>query len=556
MDKRAQPYTPEEAKKWILESGERWDPKTSLEAARKFYQVWNKKKGRGASRTLLPNEPLKCTIWRDRAMDYERLIQDLIHEALPSYAAALNEVYDELKEIAKTDSSVARKLRIVDKILYGDIVGVKRYPLADWLDVEHKYEEEKLFYEPKQKKMQPAAKIIPKYYFEILESVPGLQQKFIELIAKDLYTNYKAGAGGYWAGQTTTGEPRRLLTFYLMEDPYPYFRTNPVRPDGTPYTKETKPEVCADWGGKTSVENPAPIGKATSKKVTIPYTTYTFPTCEVIVKNDENPSYDFAKLSHEEIDDPKLQKERVADIVDRTRQASLFDPGFHIGKNVFQNPETHYENRGIKLTHLPYVNIHPSDRDLTKLPEGGLFRVPPQGLPAEKPTFKKTMPSGKFRLPPEQATLSHGLLEVFGQEGELEEGGIWIDDQGRAYDTVDELLATYEAEREELLDQQLPEMLKGAIIEDLEGEALPEVADETSVYEVEEEEPVEDKIQQMDVEDWEVQEEEQTLPLAAKKIERLVQVANELDNKGLTKQANIVDGIIKDLFEQMTRHDS
>ena len=553
MDKHAQPYSPEEAKKWVVEGPERWDPKEGFESARRFFQVWNKKRGtKRASKRILADEPLRCTIWRDRAMDYEKLLQDLIAEALPAYGKALEQVLPELERAAESNPELKRKIAVIQDIISGQTG--KRLK-EDW-----EHERYKLEQEPKEKKIQPATKLVAQYYYKALEAVPALQKKFVELVAKDIYTNFEAGAGGYWAGYTTQKEARRLLTFFLMQDPYPYFRSEPLRPNGEKYTKETVGELCSDWGGgKSSEENPAP-GRALSKKVATPFTTYKCPNGGAVVKNSENSGYNFAALTGPEAGDPKLQGEKLAEILAKTRTAALFDPTFALAKNVFKSPDTNYKDKGITLNRLVSARIDESDRDVTELQDGGLFWVPKGGLP--KPMkgpdeSVKVQPSGKFQLPPKEQNLADGLKQVFGQEASSEESGTWIDDQGKAYASMEQLLAAYDKEREEAAEQILPKSIAEAVRDDLEGAIIPEAP----MYDIEEEEsetrPVEEDEEEKIIYPWDQQEEEEeelvALPLAAQKIQQLIRLANTLDSKGLSEQANVVDEVIRGLVDKMTR---
>lgn len=554
MDKQAQQFTPEEAKKWIVQGPQRFSPQGSFDAARRFFQVWNKKKGRGASKDVIADEPLRCTIWRDRAMNYEKLLQDLLTDAIPAYASALQQVYPELQKAAETNPELERRLKIVERI-----TGT-REPLVPEMKGEWEHETQKLELEPAGKTIQPATKIVSKYFYKTLEAVPALQQKFVELAAKEIYTNYEAGAGGYWAGQTTKKEPRKLLTFFLMSDPYPYLRSEPLRPDGSTYTKETKEELCNDWGGKTSEENPAP-GKSMGKKVSTPFASYKCPNGSVIVRNAENPDYDFAVLTGPEARDPKLQKEKVSELLSKTRTAALFDPTFFLGKNVFQSPLTGISDKGVSLYGLANAKIDESDRDLTKLPDAGLFWVPKRGLPkslSAAPEEKiNVTPGGKFQLPPKQQTLTSGLIEVFGQS--TEDGGIWVDDEGKMYDTMQELLSVYDEKNKLAIETVLPNAIEAMIRDDLEGAVLPDapmydVEEEPEAEEVEEvEEPEAEILYPWQETEDEEEEELAALPLAAQKIERLIRLANTLDSKGHCEEANVVDEVIKGLVEQMTR---
>ena len=545
----------QEAMKW-LKPEEHWEPEYREKASRRFFQVWNSQKGTRSDSFIKANAPLRCTVWRSSVRKFDEILNDLIlrdkEGLIDTFTRGLEEVYPQLESQAKTNPQLQEQLYAVDALL-----GKGRY--------EHEGIKTKLLHlqeietqkEAPSKKRSPAESVVRAFYDE-LNAFPALQKKYLEAVTDLKYIDVEGklgrGVSGYHTGTSSIGgamRPNKLLTFFLMKDPFPYIASKP---------KGTVEEITKQFPNGNQIESPME-GTPGTKKVFSPISTFPLPGgAKLYVQNQKNPDYDFVTINPHEALKQADAKRKIQQKVIELQKQSMFENTF-LANNVLQNSQG-FEDKGlvpgISILHLgresDNFDISDDERDLTKLDKGRLFWIPESGLPqtAEKPVATPTTPEGKntftwkgkeAQIPPSKNLFSHSIASVLAQSVELED--MWFDDKGEEYDSMEQIEEKYQQDAIEEGKSHMKEMI-GSILESILSQgakAAPAPVPEVEPVEVPEEEEAE--IVQMPQEE-EVLEEE--LSLAAKQVSRLVRIANLLDNKGFSQEADLIDNIVRDII--------
>lgn len=549
-------------------------------ASRRFFQAFTQTRGKGVNPKITSGDPVKISVWRARIMDWDVLVRDIMEEILPFYTKALEAVYPSLQEKAAQDPALAKRLTKLDIFL-----GKGRYEHEGVKDkLEHRYQEET---QKELKRNTSPTKNVVKTFYASLADFPGLQEDYLKRVIKDVYTQYDSSVGskGFYTGTSRVGgedRANKLLTFFLMEDPYPFLVSNPVTAEGEPYTPD---KLIEDFPEGTSQEE-ALQGQATNKKTFQQFRKLKIGGVEWYVQNERNPEYNFVSYDRNDVL-PRNMAQTKRDLADKVmdlKEQAMVTPNFYLSSNVTSTPDLQGQP-GVRLQDLgregegEEANIPGStgskgwqegveERDVTQSPTGGLFYIPEGGLPQPKEEaparetkrregprkFKLSETEGFFKAPTaniKSSIADEALLTVLAQEGADD---VWIDDKGNTYDSIDQLLERYERDAIAQIDDVLPTLLAEAIQADLAGgqpipdEVAPEQPDiEVQDDDIEDSEP--DNITQLPVQ----QEEEQELAPAAAQIKRLVALASELDEQGLTEQANQIDLIVQNVLDNLSQ---
>lgn len=606
MTKFAQQHGAEDAWRWVETQQTKFDPNLWRDMSYRFFQTWNGTDERGVVTDLAPEVPIRCTVWHMRTMFHNRLFTELVKQFLPSAMRAFKEILPSLIEKAKEDPQLRSRLESVKEFLGEgerypqDIAEKAKYKVKEkvlekrvrerqWREEQQAWETHRELGDPGPKPKRPPQRetgaVGVKTIWNNLRAFPELQKEFIQFVSQDAYTNFqKESAGqilrGFYQGARKSGGqyyPRRLLTFFLMQDPYPYIESIIVKPDGSRYegaAKEKLQALVEDYAGKTSEENPArAAAKEGGKKTFKEWERKKSPGGLVVYQNAPNPDYDFVRLNVDQLNNPEQIKKHVRDLVQKLKTQAMFTSPFYLAKNVAdkaQGLKDQNENpvAGIELYMLGQeergIVIPPEQRDFTKLKDGGLFHIPEGGLPRpiESPEEKREKRKrgrprkdrlvdehGRLIIPPPTASLIDGLREVFGQEiVDESEAGFWIDDQGEVFDTMDQLLDNRELELTKQLIEELPNMMP-QLITDYFNDLPSEGAVEQPTYEEPEyeQEPAYEFYRH--TQEPQYQEEEQPLPMAARHVMRLVRVAQSLDNKGFINEAIFIDDLVSEIID-------
>lgn len=567
MRRVAQEGTRPEAWDW-LEPDSTWEPEAREQASRRFFQVWNGVQGEQmnpekprATATLRANVPLRCTVWRGRVRRYRAILTDLILKdqdgLLAIYEKGFDEIYPDLQAMAQSgDSAAAETLKKIDTLLgRGSYKGEGVRPR-----LETTVEEQVGKIKGRNIAEQRAA--VDQFYNELVHW-PILQKKYLNKVVEDVWTDYSK-RGGYDTGTSMAGgemRTNRLFTFYLMKDPYPYLVSIPTAAPET-VTESNTPD--------SPLEGQAYKGASGSVTPTFDATSYFEPTegLQIYVQNVPNPDYDFMKITPKEVGTQKATTEKIRERVTELQRQSMFG-NVYLSANVFEESPAFEGLQGVSLLALGRegtYDISDHERDVTKLHNGGLFRVPEGGLPEEKQYYPKllskekgeqrkqkpsTKPSGGYEFRTSSRNLfAESLLETFGQEAAMPE--LWFDDQGNQYSSMDELMAAYDKQAWEEFQPQAQEAIREIIESDLGRAAAPGnivQMPQAPTEEVQEVQPLEDYYHQEE----EVPDSEEQLPIAARHVIRLVRVAKQLDAKGFYKEADKIDDVTRSIVIHLTQ---
>jgi len=538
--------------------GKEWDPKIREGAARHFFQVWNTLRGKGVDSYIQANEPLRCSVWRYRVLNFDRILQDLMKEEglIPYYTRAFETIYPELESRAQSDPALARRLQELDTIMGK---GHSEFaPLTKRLTETQERTETKIQEQTYERNISSAEDVIHLFY-KALDRFPALQEKYLNMIVDDAYTDFerKVGANvlktGFYAGSVKVrgeSKPNKMLTFYLMQDPFPYLESVPVKATGERY--KNVDEILADYPQGAPAESPIkgeplPGGSKTVQQFFV----LKSPKGTFYVQNAQNPKYDFTTFDSMQVRKQEGVKTQVRKMVQDLQKQALFGKVF-LGKNVLQeSPGFEDKERmpGISLLdvgEMPGREITEEERDLTQMQDGGLFWVPQKGLPNP---LKKKEPEekGPYRLkgnllPPSKQLFAQALTEVFGQAT----SDVWVDEQGGTFDTMDELLQAATMRDWEEAKPHLRNLVKGYVHHDL---MRPASVPQQVRKPVPSKKILTPTFQEEEMEETEVPEEE--MALAAKTITRLVKIANALDQRGLHKEADLVDNIVQEFLKDI-----
>jgi len=575
----------ERAKEWVTQTPEKAKQEGFYEqeqkaASKMFFQAWTTARGKGRSANIMYDEPLKITVWRSRSVDHTAFISQIMENMLPYYVAALRAVYPELQQQALGNSKSARDLKqrltLVDRL-----IGEGSYEHESLqIGVEKAWEEkERILQEKKDqggstKRLNSERDAIEAFYSGI-SSFPGLQQNFLEHIVEQAYTDFSKAHTG-----TTGRYPNALLTFYMMDNPYPYLVSSPAE-------CKTQAELEEKYPDGTTEENPAPGVALADKRPT--FEAFRNLADKWFVQNVPNPDYKPIQYGTSQFPiGPKGEESLKNDVADRVSdlmEKAMFTPNFYIAKQV--TSADFGDQPGIRLQDLgkekkgiviPGSALKPSEstwipnveeRDITSSPSGGLFTGEPPERKEKIVEEVKKKPSGKFTLPkgypkisskesliktpkqqirPSADIFSRALIETFAQTAG---GDLWIDDGGKIYDSMEQLLQQDQS-GEEMDEVAFRAAIKEAVVQDL-GSGLaapqPEAPEVQPTFDIVEEEDFEEE----NVIQLPQEQEDEVLAPAASKIKRLVALAEQLDKQGLTKQADRVDQQIQNLLDKMSK---
>jgi hypothetical protein len=563
MRKRAQEGSQSEAWDW-LKPDTSWEPESREQASRRFFQVWNGIQGRSMDQPRLrtvpqirANVPLRCSVWRGRVRNFRGILADLILKQseglLASFERGFEEIYDDLVAMASGDTAAQQMVERLDYFL-----GKGAYS-GESLRQRLQMTVEEAAGRIKERNIAEQRAAIDKFW-NALQPWPSLQKKYLDRVVEDAWTDFEK-RGGYDTGTSIAGgemRTNRLLTFYLMKDPFPYITAVPII---------SPKEITESNTPETALEGKALKG---AKKTTREFTVYApGEGITVYVKNIPNPDYDFIRITPREVGTQQATVEKIREKVIDVQRQSMFGKAY-LAANVLEDSPAFEGLPGISLLELgreSTYDIADHERDVTKLKNGGLFRIPEGGLPKEKEYYPKllseekkqqkagpkTEPSGeKFQFKSRASLFSHSLQEVFAQEVVMPD--LWFDDEGNNYSSAEEIIEIYAKDAWDAFWPKAKDMLRSIIEQDL-GEITPTPGQVVQMpapvpEEVHEIQPVEDYYT---LEQEEVPASEEQLPVAARHVIRLVRVAKLLDAKGFYKEADKVDDITRDIIAQLTQ---
>lgn len=558
MRKKAQEGTRPEAWDW-LEEDDTWNPEVREQASRRFFQVWNAIQGTDMENptprtapNLQAKAPLRCTVWRGRVRDFRKILFDLILKQpeglLAAYERGFEEIYDDLVAQAQNKDYAAQSaLEKIDAFLGRGTYrgeGARRHIQTT---------EQESAGKERGRNIASQRAAVEEFWGKI-QHWPALQKKYLDRVVEDVWTDFSK-RGGYDTGVSKAGgelRTNRLLTFYLMKDPFPYLTSVPtIKPNEI--TESNTPETAFE--GKALKGAPKTIQE---------YTVYKPGGLTVYVKNELNPNYDFIRPTAAEIGAGKATVNKIREKVIELQRQSMLGSAY-LAANVLEDSPAFEGLPGISLLALGRegtMDLSDHERDVTKLRNGGLFRVPEGGLPEEKKYYPRLLSKKKQRpkAAPAQKSedsweyksrgmFSQSLIEVFGQQASMPD--LWFDDHGNNYDSMEDLTAAYAKEAWDAFWPNAKKYIREIVLQDLgPGMATPMPSNivqmPTSVPEVQE-------VQ----EDFQKQEEEpaseEQLPVAARHVIRLVRVAEQLDVQGFHKEADKVDDIIRGIISQLTQ---
>jgi len=547
--------------KWV-EDVESWESEKREKASRRFFQVWNI--ARGTKKTdsrIKPDVPLRCTVWRSSVRKFDEILQDLIlrdkEGLMDTFIRGLEQIYPELEAQAKTNPQLQQKLLDVDAFL-----GKGRYE-HEGLKTKLLHKQEVELEKTRERKGSPSETVIHDFY-EGLKPFPNLQKKYLEAVTDikfiDIEGKLGRGTGGHHTGTTSiqgVQRPNKLLTFFLMKDPYPYLRAA--------VTNEIIAELAKKFPNGNQPEDPVKDVPAGTKKTYADVAGYTPPGgAKIYVQNPKNPNYDFVTVNSQEAMKQDETKKKIQEKVTELQKESMFNNAY-LANNVLQNSPAFADkkqNPGIGVMHLgseQSYDINDEERDMTKLDKGGLFWIPEKGLPKEevvkeklpkeKPTFvwKET----EAQLPPSRNLFSRSIEVVLGQLVDMQD--MWFDDEGNEYDSMEQVEAKYQQdainEGTANLKEKVKDILKGILSQGPKLAPAPApVLEKPEVEPVEVPEEKEEELADIIQMPQEEEEKELELSLAAKHVIRLVRIANLLDKKGFSQEADLIDNIVRDII--------
>ena len=546
-----------------LQPEEHWEAETREKASRRFFQIWNGIRGGGAhQRTesfIKPNAPLRCSVWRASVRKFDEILADLILQdkegLLDTFIQGFEQIYPQIEAQSQSNPALKAALFELDALL-----GKGRYEQEGLkVDIFRMKEQEEAQEQTRQetpgaRKKSPAEEVVRTFYTR-LKAFPALQKKYLEAVVDTKFIDVEGklgkGIAGYHTGTSYAGgkqRPNKLLTFFMMKDPYPYLVSKPTK---------TPAEIMNEFPNGNQPESPMEGVAVPGQKIFNAIQEYGLPgDATLYVQNQKNPDYDFITIdAHEAAKQADTRRKLQQKAIELQKQ-SMFE-NVYLAKNVLQNSPGFEDKKvvpGISILALGResggFDISDEERDLTQLQDGGLFWVPEKGLPkAEQPRSSvqpKFIWKGKEATIPPSKNLFAQSMEIIAQAVGIDD--IWIDDKGNDYNSMEELLSKYE---EQEMQEGLPRA-KEAIRDILDKElsrgakALMPVPAPAPVPETEEvEQPVEEEVLQMP----EYQEEPE-MSLAAKRVIRLVRIANLLDNKGFSQEADLIDNIVRDIISK------
>lgn len=563
-------YTEEEQQRgWqLFEEREDWESEPPEQAARRYFQLWTSTKGLGANPFIRANTPIRCTVWRYRKLRFETILFDYLLKdsegLVGSYTRAFSAIYDELSRQAETDSELEKRLEQVDALL-----GRGEYEEESLEKLIRQQYEEAAGLESERD--VSAAEDAVKLFYGALEAYPQLQKEFLSEIVDDTYTRFSdivKRTGGWHTGTSSAGGETRsnkLLTFFFMEDPYPYLETIPVKRDGTPYTSPE--ELFADYPEGNTEETALP-GQALEggEKTFDQYMVLLTPDNDpLFIRNELNPDYQHVTISVKEAQKQSDARAKLRAKVNDLQKMAIFED-IYLAKNVLSENAMGFEDReevpGISLLHLgregeEQFDIPEAERDVTGLEDGGLFRVPDEskGVPKHIPWPERGKEKKKFTLKkkeswmaPSKDLFAQSLQERFAQEASMP--ALWIDDQGKVYDSQQELEAAYAAEDVLPSEEEIKAQIEQYVVQQLTIGAPAVAPTRPSPYQPVT--PTAPEVQETyEPSEYSVTEEQEELPLAARQVMRLVRVANQLDKKGFHKEATMADQLASEIVGQL-----
>jgi len=539
--------------KW-LQPEEYWEAEAREKASRRFFQVWNATRGTTGTKTdsfIKADVPLRCTIWRSSVRNFDAILNDLIlrdkEGLLDTFIQGLEQIYPDLEVQAKSNPRLAKTLLDVDALL-----GKGRYEHEGLKPGLLSKQEEEAKKEMTRKK-SPAEEVVRAFYSG-LSAFPALQKKYLEAVIDIKYLDVQRelgkGVAGYHTGTSQISgrlRPNKLLTFYLMKDPYPYLVSVPI---------ENPDELAIKFPNGNLPESPIEGRVVPGRKTFDAVKQYTLSgNINIYVQSPKNPDYDFVTIDIREAGKQSEARRKLQQKVLELQKQSMFE-NVYLGKNILTGSPGFEDKKlmpGISILTLGRegegYDINDQERDLTKLEDGGLFWVPKQGLPVvQTPTPEQSKPEGKgpyiwkgkeAKVPPSKNLFAQSVQTILGQATGIED--IWFDDQGNEYDSMEQILEKYDQESIESGLSQARDIIKDILHKELSRGAKISVP--APVIEVQEEEPVEEEILQ----EKEIPEEE--LVSAEKQVNNLVRIADLLDNKGFVKEADLIDNIIRDIIK-------
>lgn len=554
---------PEEMEEAEAETG--WNPEERERGARRFFQLWTTPKGRGYAAYIKPNVPIRCSVWRYRKLRFEGIMDEIIFKdpqgLVASYMRGFDEVYEEAMRLAEEDEDLAERMEQVNVLLGRRGMGPG---LAARIEKEREEAEEQVTLRD-----ISAAEDAVRYFYSGLENFPALQKKFLSEVVNDRYTRFddpKKRTGGFHTGTARAGgtmRSNRLLTFFLMKDPYPYLQSFPVKEDGSRYTAD---ELRAEFPEGNTPETALDGEPRKGGKKLFSELGYVEPL-NIYFRNARNPDYDFMTITTAEARKQAQARSMLRDKVNDLQRLALFQ-GIYLAKNVLEDSEG-FEDReetpGISLHHLGaeggLYDIADHERDVTTLEDGGLFWVPGGELPKpvkkkteekeEKKTFKGFKKKESWQSPPKDL-FAQAIFDKFAQEFEsLDE--MWIDDEGHEHPSMESIIDKYDREAVTGLPEgQIKKEIEDRVLREL-GASAPKPGMGMPISQPYEVTTTAPEVQETQTpEQYEAEEEE--IPLAAKQIVRLVRVANQLDKKGLHAEAIFVDRLAGEIVNKLIQN--
>lgn len=564
----------EELRKVVFEKSPKWGPARSevaYEAWRKYFQVWNAERRIGGhlkrTQKLQEGYPLKCTVWRYRIPDWQRIFRDVIQKEIGEYyISAIKEQYPKFVQELREAGDERKIVQLKSLVGAGAELGV--IPRVT------------------EKARQSGTKLADAFreFYKGLGGFPHLQKLFLQEVIKDIYVDYSKPSTtkikGYYTGKAPTAGPkghRDLFTFFLMENPYPYVRTVPAGFNKATLLSDLREKYPEGVGP----ENPLPAGEMFTGPSALTFQTVHAirdkqnPNVRWFIETVKNPDYDFMVPTENDLDAESIDQyqQMLRDKVEDLQRSAITTPGFFLAKNVLEESKGFGKFEGVRLLDLGMETptggkrISPDERDVTKLRgrDYGLFYIPGEGVPKEKPIGggTPTITVSKRQL---DLRVVQAFLETQAQETQTE-SGIWFDDEGVVHDSQEELAKKYDEESlNEFIASQLEPLVTEIVQTDLETGVAPTPAEEPEpeleeeeVKEPELEEELEEEIQPEEPElevvpqwtPWGFETEEVPLPLAAKVVERLTKMADQLDKQGKSNEADRLDKIASRLVEKM-----
>jgi hypothetical protein len=543
-----------------LQPVEHWEAETREKASRRFFQIWNAIRGGGAhQRTdsfIKPNAPLRCTIWRASVRKFDEILADLIlrekEGLLDTLIQGLEQIYPQIEAQAKSNPALLFDVNaLLGKGRY-EHEGLK--PKLLTMKEEEEQREQSRAETPGRKK-SPAEEVVRAFYAG-LKAFPALQKKYLEAVTDIKFVDVEGklgkGVAGYHTGTSYAGgrqRPNKLLTFFMMKDSYPYLKSRPAKPPA---------EIAKEFPNGNQPESPMEGVPVPGQKTFDAVQEYGLPgDATLYVQNQKNPDYDFITVdAHEAAKQADTRRKLQQQAIELQKQ-SMFE-NVYLAKNVLQDSPGFEDKKlvpGISLLALGRegkgYDVKDEERDLTQLQDGGLFWVPEKGLPKpeqpQPPAQNKFIWKGKEATLPPSKNLFAQSMEIIAQAVGMDD--IWVDDKGNEYNSMEELLSKYE---EQEIQEGLPhakEIIKDILDKELSrGVKAPAPIPIPETEEVEE--PVEEEVDVLQVPEYE---EEPELALAAKQVIKLVRIANQLDNRGFSKEADLIDDIVKDIIKRSTR---